>query len=96
METLEMSAIMSQNRAVKSVNTGKHARVRRGLPAVLLHCQHIMAHATQLPDDRDWKTLIGIQLHPQLLPKLFFALFVLPDGIIDFVWVGGGILPSGF
>lgn len=46
METLEMPAIMRQYRTAKSVSTSKHARVRRGLPAVLLHGQHIMAQAT--------------------------------------------------
>jgi len=94
-QSLEMPAIVRQNRPAQSVSADQDIGIGRCLPTIFLRRQHIMTKPAQFLYHGQREVLVGIQPHPGSLHRPFFAFLVLPDGVLHFFGISGSVLPGG-
>jgi hypothetical protein len=78
------------------VSASQNLRIGLTLISVLLRGQHVVSEPAQFFDYGKREILIGVELHPGSLHDSLFASFVFPDGPINFIHVGRGVLPGCF
>lgn len=94
-EQFEMAPIEGQYGTLQGVGATQYPSIAGAVSTVLLCREHIMSPLTQEIHNGEGEILVGVKQHRGLLHEASFARFILGNGVIDFLAVGGSVLPRG-
>lgn len=93
MQSLVMSAIVSNDRPAKLMRACEDVFVLASLHAVFLAGDNVVTELSQEFDDGEWEVLIGVKEHAALLHESLVAFFILLDGPVNLSGVLGSVVP---